>query len=132
MTIKTLRYYEHRGLLPVPPRREAGYRAYGDDAVEMVRFTKRAQTVGLSLEDVKSLFELAEGGPDACATAEQVVQARMTELERRARELRAMRDSLRRLIDTCHRPPRQRECPLLQSIGLQPMASVAQVDPARR
>lgn len=116
VSIKTVRYYEHRGLLPAPPRRESGYRAYGADAVEMVRFAKRAQRAGLTLDDVRSLFELAEGGPEDCVAAERVARGRVADLDRRAQDLRAMRDSLSRLIETCGRPRRQRSCPLLRSI----------------
>lgn len=61
VNIQTLRYYERRGLLPQPPRRESGYRAYGPDAVEIVQFIKRAQALGFSLDDVESLFE-TDGG----------------------------------------------------------------------
>lgn len=56
VNIQTLRYYERRGLLPQPPRRPSGFRVYEPDAVEIVRFIKRAQELGLSLEEVESLF----------------------------------------------------------------------------
>jgi DNA-binding transcriptional MerR regulator len=49
VNVQTLRYYERRGLLPEPARRDSGYRVYGGDAVRIVRFIKRAQEVGFSL-----------------------------------------------------------------------------------
>ena len=131
VSIKTLRYYEQRGVLPVPPRRESGYRAYGDEAVGMVRFAKRAQAMALSLDDVKLLFDAYEGRSEACAKAERVANGRLAELDRRARDLRAMRDSLRLLVDTCHSPHRQRLCPLLQSIKFGSTASNALLRQAR-
>ena len=48
---QTLRYYERRGLLAAPPRSAAGYRAYPAEAVRVVRFVKRAQELGFSLDD---------------------------------------------------------------------------------
>ena len=42
VNVQTLRYYERRGLLPQPPRRDSGYREFPDDAVRVVRFIKRA------------------------------------------------------------------------------------------
>ena len=63
MNTQTLRYYERRGLLPEPERTDSGYRAYGADAVRVVRFVKRAQQLGFTLTDIEELLHLAEGGP---------------------------------------------------------------------
>jgi DNA-binding transcriptional MerR regulator len=60
---QTLRYYERRGLLPDPPRTASGYRAYGPEAVRIVRFVKRAQELGFSLTEIEVLLHLADGGP---------------------------------------------------------------------
>src|SRR5260370_3188665 len=65
VNIHTLRYYERRGLLPEPPRRDSGYRLYDDGAVKVVHFIKRAQSLGFSLNEVESLLELAAGGPES-------------------------------------------------------------------
>ena len=45
----TVRYYERIGLLPETERSASGYRLYGDEAVERLRFIKRAQRFGLRL-----------------------------------------------------------------------------------
>jgi alkylmercury lyase len=116
VNLQTLRYYERRGLLPEPPRRESGYRIYGPDAVRIVRFIKRAQELGFSLNEVESLLELADGGPDRCDDAQLLARQRVAELDRRISDLRAMRDSLQQLLATCSMPRAERECPLLQSI----------------
>lgn len=120
MNIQTLRYYERRGLLPAPPRRESGYRMYGQDAVDIVRFIKRAQELGFTLDDVESLFELMAGGPDDCDQVRQLALGRLAELDRRIADLRAMRDSLDQLVATCHLPRAERHCPLLRSLGCDP------------
>ena len=116
VNLQTLRYYERRGLLPEPPRRESGYRAYGPEAVRIVRFIKRAQELGFTLDEVESLLELADGGPESCVAARELALHRMAELERRIADLNAMHRSLRRLVATCARPRAERECPLLRSI----------------
>jgi Hg(II)-responsive transcriptional regulator len=116
VNIQTLRYYERRGLLPEPPRRESGYRIYGLDAVRLVRFIKRAQELGFNLDEVESLLELAGGGPDSCDAAIQLAERRMAELDHRIADLRAMRDALAHLVRSCDRPPHRRECPLVRSI----------------
>ncbi|MGH7920070.1 MAG: MerR family transcriptional regulator [Candidatus Dormibacteraceae bacterium] len=116
VNLQTLRYYERRGLLPEPPRRDSGYRVYGPDAVGIVRFIKRAQRLGFSLDEVESLLDLAAGGPEACEAAQQLARRRMAELDYRIAQLRAMRDSLQQLVATCAMPRSERECPLLHAL----------------
>ena len=55
---QTLSYYERRGLLPRPPRRGSGYREYPADAVRIVRFIKKAQELGFSLDEIEELVRL--------------------------------------------------------------------------
>jgi len=116
VNIQTLRYYERRGLLPEPPRRDSGYRLYDDGAVRLVHFIKRAQSLGFSLNEVESLLELAAGGPESCDAALRVARQRIAELDSRIADLRAMRASLRNLMATCERPREERECPLVHSL----------------
>lgn len=117
VNIQTLRYYERRGLLPEPERRESGYRDYPADAVSVVRFIKRAQGLGFTLADVEELLHLADGGPDSCDGARELAAAKVADLEQRIAELQAMRNSLVRLADTCEQPRSQRDCPILHAIG---------------
>ena len=114
---QTLRYYERRGLLPQPGRTRGGYRAYGHDAVKVVRFVKRAQRLGFTLDDVEALLHLADGGPDGCDAARGLAVERIADLDRRIGELRAMRVALGRLVATCEQPRAERECPLLRALA---------------
>ena len=114
---QTLRYYERRGLLPEPERSAAGYRAYGSEAVRTVRFIKRAQDLGFSLDDVETLLHLAEGGPDSCDAARSLATDKIIDLERRIAELQEMRAGLARLVETCEQPRERRHCPILADIS---------------
>jgi DNA-binding transcriptional MerR regulator len=113
---QTLRYYERRGLLPDPGRTGAGYRSYGPDAVRVVRFVKRAQELGFTLNEIEVLLDLAGGGPDSCDATRHLATEKITELDRRIASLQAMRGSVSRLVDTCTRPRADRDCPLLHSL----------------
>ena len=64
VNVQTLRYYERRGLLPAPERLGSGYRSYTPEAVRVVRFVKRSQQLGFTLDEIGSLLELAAGGPE--------------------------------------------------------------------
>ncbi len=117
VNIQTLRYYERRGLLQAPPRRPSGYREYGADAVGIIRFVKRAQELGFSLDEVELLLELAAGGPPNCNRARALATQRLADLEMKISSLRAMQASLRRLVATCGKPRRERDCPLLEALA---------------
>jgi Hg(II)-responsive transcriptional regulator len=116
VNVQTLRYYERRGLLRPPARRESGYREYPSDAVRVVRFVKRAQELGFTLTEVETLLGLANGGPDSCDAAQELAAEKISELDSKIGSLIAMKESLQTLLETCARPRRQRECPLIQSI----------------
>ncbi|CAM4338362.1 MerR family transcriptional regulator [Nocardia ninae] len=116
VSAQTLRYYERRGLLARPPRSAGGYRSYPDEAVETVRFVKRAQELGFSLDEIEELLHLADGGPADCDTARALAQARIGQLAQRIADLQRMQQSLTELVATCELPRSRRSCPLLTSL----------------
>lgn len=115
---QTLRYYERRGLVTEPPRAASGYRVYPAATVETVRFVKRAQELGFTLDEIRELLHLAEGGPEDCDTATALAQARLTALEDKIADLVRMRDSLLELVQTCELPRQDRHCPLLRALQI--------------
>jgi MerR family transcriptional regulator, mercuric resistance operon regulatory protein len=113
---ETLRYYERRGLLYAPRRTAGGYRDYPAAAVELLRFIKRAQQLGFTLDDVEELLHLNDGGPDSCDAARALAETRQADLDARIADLRRMRDSLTDLIVSCERPRAARSCALLAAL----------------
>ncbi len=103
-------------MLPEPERTDSGYRAYTADAVRVVRFVKRAQELGFTLDDIEDLLHLAQGRPASCEEARTMANTRIADLRPRIDELTAMRDALARLIDTCDQPRAERDCPILRDI----------------
>lgn len=117
---ETLRYYERRGLLPDPPRTAGGYRDYPVDAVGLLRFIRRAQRLGFTLDEIAELLHLDGGGPDSCDAARALAVTRRADLEVRIADLQRMRDALSELIDTCELPRADRRCALLEAIETEP------------
>ncbi len=113
VNIQTIRYYERRGLLPRSPRRRSGYRELPDEAVRLVRFIKRAQDLGFSLDEVSELLRLRKSKDRAKARA--VAVRRLRQVEQKIVELSAMRDALRHLIHACHEGTTL-ECPILEAL----------------
>src|SRR5215469_13405515 len=68
-TPDTVRYYERLGLLPEPPRSRAGYRSYGTDAVDRLRFIQGTQRLGLRLSDIGDLLSIRDTGTCPCGDA---------------------------------------------------------------
>lgn len=96
LSVKTIRYYEQRGLLEQPPRTEGGYRLYGPEEVARLLFVRRAKLLGLTLEEIRELVELAarcnEG--EIVPRLEEVLAAKLRETERKIAELSAFRRNL--------------------------------------
>lgn len=116
VSTETLRYYERRGLLTQPPRTAGGYRDYPPTAVQLLRFIKRAQELGFTLDEVEELLHLDTGGPDSCDAARALAEHRRADLERRIQDLQRMHDSLADLVATCDLPRADRNCALLDAI----------------
>lgn len=117
VNVETLRYYERRGILQTPERRASGYREYSSEAVGVIRFVKRAQELGFSLDEVETLLTLAAGGPESCESARALATRKLSELDAKMRSISAMQESLRRLVATCEMPRSERDCPLLDTLG---------------
>jgi MerR family transcriptional regulator, Zn(II)-responsive regulator of zntA len=95
VTSDTIRYYEREGLLPTAERTPGGYRDYGPEVVDDLRFIKKGQASGLKLNDIREVMEIAEGGRPPCEHIRATVTARLAEVEGRLKELRSLRSTLK-------------------------------------
>ncbi len=113
VNIETIRYYERKGLLPVPPRRESGYRQYPPEAVQRIRFIKRAQELGFSLREIADLLDLRVAEHRSCDEVRQQAEAKIQHIEEKIRDLQRVLNALRQLSASCSNTESQEECPLL-------------------
>lgn len=114
--VETVRFYQRRGLLPVPPRSgsgiNGGIRRYGPDETQQLRFIKAAQSAGFSLEEIKRLLDL-----DASADRAQVrvlARERISALDARIAELQRAKKALSHLADACS-AGNEGPCPIIAS-----------------
>ncbi|MFN7970947.1 MAG: MerR family DNA-binding protein [Acidobacteriota bacterium] len=113
--IDTIRFYERRGLLPDAPRRESGYRIFSGDEVRLVRFIKKAQALGFTLDEVEGFLRLRhEDLP--CDEARAMAEEKLADIEQKLRHLQAMKVALRTLVRSCKRPARTGSCPILEAL----------------
>jgi Cu(I)-responsive transcriptional regulator len=113
---QTLRYYERRGLLPKPARRGSGYREYSGEAVRLVRFIKRAQELGFSLDEVEELVGLRGVRRGERHRVRAIAERKIADIDRKIAQLRSMRGALRQLVDACHRGAAA-ECPIIEALN---------------
>ena len=92
--VQTLHYYERLGLLPKPRRSTANYRLYSSDAIRRVHFIKKAQAIGLTLEETKQILDLKEHGRAPCAKVAELGERHLQEIDVRLTELRKYRRAL--------------------------------------
>src|SRR5919106_3198304 len=120
VNIQTVRYYERRGLMPRPAGTRAGYRQYRPEAADRLRFIRRAQDLGFSLEEIAELLALRVKHASACATVEARARAKIAIVERKIGELQRMRRTLERLAAACEQREATGECPILEALEEEP------------
>src|SRR3972149_5870582 len=92
VNVETVRYYQRIGLLPLPSRDYGSIRRDSGDDLKRVRFIKRAQKLGFSLDDVAVLLGLSDG--KHCAETKALAETRLAVVEEKIADLAAIREAL--------------------------------------
>jgi MerR family transcriptional regulator, Zn(II)-responsive regulator of zntA len=91
---KTIRYYEEIGLMPKPPRTEAGYRLYDAADRERLSFIGKAKAIGLTLEDIREILTIRGDGAPPCEHVSALLDKKLSAIEAQLRALRTFRKDL--------------------------------------
>ena len=113
---ETVRFYERKGLLPEPPRTTSGYRDYPLESVGRLRFIRRAQGLGFTLDEIAELLALRVDEVAACSTVEARAREKLSSVADKLTELRRMKKALERLIDACQSRKPTSDCPILEEL----------------
>ena len=111
--IETVRYYQRRGLVSLPPKRARGFRYYTPATASRVRFIKRAQALGMSLKEVQRLLKLDAKG--ACTENRSLAVEKLALVEKKLLELTRLRDVLQGLVAACDKP-HGASCPIIEQL----------------
>lgn len=114
--VETVRYYERCGLVSQPGRGVGAYRRYGKDHVDRIRFVKRGQALGFSLEEIQTLLEL-EDGTDR-RSIRRIATARLEETRRRIADLRRIERVLAHALHECEAHSTAPRCPIISAIAM--------------
>lgn len=120
VSVPAVRYYERLGLLPKAPRTSTGNRRYPHEAVERIQFVKRAQSLGLALAEIRELIGLKQrGGTRRCTHVQQLLAAKIAQLDEQRAQLDEFRRTLQALADRCAESLRDGsdlDCPVIAQI----------------
>lgn len=113
-----VRFYEREGLMQVPLKTRSGYRLYGPEAVQRLRFIKQAQRCGFTLAEILALLQLREQPSACCNDVRAKVIEKMLALEACIRDMKTLSRALDQLIADCSNDGRPAEdCAILAALG---------------
>lgn len=101
VNIETIRYYERVGILPPPARAVNNYRMYSNAHRRRLRFVRRARDLGFTLEEVRTLLSMIDGGEYTCAEAKALGEKHLRDVQAKIADLRRMERALINVISQC-------------------------------
>jgi len=113
--IETIRYYQRRNLLPVPDPQDSAFRYYSLDLIDRIRFIKRAQELGFSLDEISTLLQLEDGVNRKAIR--KVASDRLEEIRSKIADLQRMENVLTHLIHECEATGRAKPCPIIAALA---------------
>jgi MerR family transcriptional regulator, copper efflux regulator len=115
--IRTIRYYESQGLLHSVGRTEGGFRQFSSDVLTRLSFIKRAQSLGLCLQEIGEILQIYDGGKPACDEIEHKLNEKISEIDRQIEQLLTLRYELKDLLlgwNGAKIKPEDTICPIIQ------------------
>ena len=125
--IETVRYYQRRRLLAVPPS-AGGIRRYPVGMVDLIRFIKRSQDLGFSLEEIRELMRLEQGGSRTAIRT--IAGDRLANIREKIAALGQMERVLAELLAQCEHTATAAPCPIIAALNSERAAAPISDSPA--
>jgi len=113
--LETVRYYERIGLLPPPPRSAGGHRLYGPDLVKRLNFIRKSRGLGFTIEEIRELLRLVDGGAYTCALVERMARDHTRQIRRKLADLRRLARVFETMAAQCN-GGEVPECPIIDAL----------------
>lgn len=123
LTVDAIRFYEKSGLLKRPPRTEGGFRLFRLQDVQDLKFIRKAQELGFSLQEIRELLLLQGESVEACEHVRELLDQKLASVRGKIEELQKLERSLEGSLRKCNRKLRQAGathegcCPVLEELG---------------
>lgn len=134
VNIETIRYYERIGLMPRPRRTGGGHRQYERAHLKRLGFIRRSRELGFSLDEVRALLGLVDGGNYTCAEVRDLTLRHLAEVRGKIADLRRLERSLKDMAAQCSGTTVP-VCPVIDVLWREPPAPRSRprsASPARR
>ena len=123
LAVGTLRYYSDLGLLQPIQRGDNGYRYYSQDASKQVEFIKKAQAIGFTLEEIKTILDVRDRGEKPCDLVQSLLDSKIKQLQIQIRSMTVFKTELEAYRSAWIKNPHlesnsQEVCPLISSVSL--------------
>ena len=115
--IETIRFYERKGLINEPPRRDSGYRLYDTDVIDRLSFIQQAKSLGFTLEEISQLLSISLKSGEPLPAVKKIARKRLQDIEEKLKLLRSMKRTLKKLVDACPGKGTIDDCPILETLG---------------
>ena len=114
VSVETIRYYQRRGLLAEPAKPMNGHRRYAASIVKRVRFIKRAQGLGFTLDEVTGLLQLEEAR--GCADTREFAARKLASITSKLADLTVIQQALATLVRECDASGATGTCPIIHAL----------------
>jgi MerR family transcriptional regulator, mercuric resistance operon regulatory protein len=111
--VETIRYYQRIGLLGLPPKPYGGTRSYHTEDLQRLRFIRRAQQLGFSLDDIRALLELSSSD---CEQVQKLAAEKLNLVQEKLGQLRRIESVLAETLAQCGRREGNQPCPVIESL----------------
>jgi MerR family transcriptional regulator, copper efflux regulator len=117
VSVDAIRFYERNALLRRPPWTAGGFRQYEEGDVDTLAFIRRVKGLGFKLSEIRGLLNLRGSRVQPCAPVRRRLQEKLTEVERKLRNLQRLRHELHVALHNCDRELRKKpaHCPILRA-----------------
>lgn len=113
--IETIRYYEKVGIFPKPPRTKGGRRIYSENHRKRLIFICRGRDLGFSLEEIRALLRLVDGGDNTCGQVQEITLHHLGDIRRKIADLKKLEKILADISSQCEGGVIP-ECPILDAL----------------
>ena len=113
INVETVRYYQRIGLVDEPAKPPQGFRKYKYEVLEQLKFIKRAQKLGFSLQEIADLLEFGQGN---CRDVRKRAEQKRDKIEKQIRDLQVLQATLEQLINACHSGKGKQSCPIVETL----------------
>lgn len=98
---ETIRYYEKIALMPNPARSAGGHRLYDQSHLKRLSFIRRSRELGFSLQEIRELLQLVDGGDYTCAEVRDRTIIHLDDVSRKIHDLQKMQKTLKSMASKC-------------------------------